>query len=70
MKPKERSRNTTSPTKQTLMQIAIVRKTGKLLYNRSKMVLKIIDEPKGEKRLPSIEIELDLYRTQKKPSET
>ena len=34
------------------------------------MVLKKIDEPKRDKRLPSIEIELDLYRTQKKPSET
>ena len=29
------------------------------------MVKKKIDEPKGEKRLPNIEIELDLYRTQK-----
>ena len=34
------------------------------------MVKKKIDKPKREKRLPSIEIELDLYRTQKKPSET
>ena len=29
------------------------------------MVLKKIDEPKRDKRLPSIEIEVDLYRTQK-----
>ena len=46
------------------MQIAIVRKTSKLKIE-VKWVKKI-DEPKREKRLPTIKIELDLFRSKRK----